>query len=161
MELRPLASTDAAAIHRDLLSDPEVAQWLRSDRPFTLAECEELVVRKVAHRDAHGFGWSLAWEGEACIGWSVAQYCIVDRGSEVEIGWTVARSQWRQGIGTRLGQAALADVASLPLHSIVAYTREDNVASRGVMEKLGMTYEKAFEFHALPHVLYRKPLAGA
>jgi RimJ/RimL family protein N-acetyltransferase len=155
MEIRPLRPTDAPAIHRSLLGDPEVAAWFRSSGPFTLAECEAMVTRKVAHRDAHSFGWSLGWEGGTCVGWSVAQYCIVDGFSEVEVGWTVARSHWRQGIATRLGQHALTEVTSLGLRSIVAYTREDNVASRGVMTKLGLTYEKSFEFVGEPHVLYR------
>lgn len=158
MEIRPLLATDAPAIHRSLLGDPEVTAWFRSGGPFTLAECEEMVTRKVAHRAAHGFGWSLGWDGDACIGWSVAQYCIVDGVTEVEIGWAVTRSRWRGGIATQLGQHALTEVSSLGLRSIVAYTREDNVASRGVMTKLGMTYEKRFDFQGRPHVLYRKPL---
>ena len=44
------------------------------------------------------------------------------------------------------------------LRTIVAYTREDNLASRGVMSKLGMTYEKSFLHSELPHVLYRLAL---
>ena len=158
MEIRPLVATDASAIHRSLLGDPEVAAWFRSSGRFTLAESEEMVVRKLAHRAAHGFGWSLGWEGDTCVGWGIAQYCIVDGFSEVEIGWAVARSRWRQGIASRLGQHALNEVKSLGLRSIVAYTREHNVASRGVMAKLGMTYEKSFPFSGEPHVLYRKPL---
>lgn len=158
MEIRPLVPSDAAAIHGSLLGDPEIAAWFRSAGPFSLAECEEMVTRKVAHRTAHGFGWSLGWEGDACVGWSVAQYCIVDGVSEVEIGWAVTRSHWRRGIATQLGRHALAEVSTRGLRSIVAYTREDNVASRGVMSKLGMTYEKSFGFQGEPHVLYRKPL---
>ncbi|HUB04147.1 MAG TPA: GNAT family N-acetyltransferase [Solirubrobacteraceae bacterium] len=158
MEIRELRAADAPAVFRSLLSDPEIAGWFRVDGAFTLAECEEMVARKVAHRAAHGFGWSLGWEGDTCLGWSVAQYCIIEGVSEVEIGWTVARSHWRRGVGTRLGRAALIEVASLGLDSVVAYTREDNVASRGVMTKLGMTYEKSFDFHGERHVLYRKPL---
>jgi ribosomal-protein-alanine N-acetyltransferase len=95
------------------------------------------------------------------VGWSVAQYCIVDGASEVEIGWTVARSHWRRGIATRLGQHALTETSSLGLDSVVAYAREDNVASRGVMDKLGMTFEKSFDLHREPHVLYRLLLAQA
>jgi RimJ/RimL family protein N-acetyltransferase len=89
-----------------------------------------MVTSQVAHRAAHRFGWSLGWAGEICIGWGIAQYCIVDGISEVEIGWAVARSHWRRGIATRLGQHALSEVTSLGLRSIVAYAREDNVASR-------------------------------
>jgi ribosomal-protein-alanine N-acetyltransferase len=161
MEIRPLRDADGPAIHRSLLSDPEVAQWFRSTGPFSLEECEEMVTRKVGHRTVHRFGWSLGWAGDTCLGWAAAQYCIVDGASEVEIGWTVARSHWRRGIATQLGRHALGEVSSLGLRSIVAYTREDNVASRGVMAKLGLAYEKDFDFDRRPHVLYRLPLTVA
>ena len=160
MEIRPLRETDAAAIQCSLLGDPEIAAWLRSTGPFTLEECEEMVARKIAHRTAHGFGWSLAWEGDTCVGWGIAQYCIVDGASEVEVGWTVARSHWRRGIATRLGRHALTEVTGRGLYSVVAYALKRNVASRGVMSKLGMTYEKNFELQGEPHVLYRKALAA-
>jgi RimJ/RimL family protein N-acetyltransferase len=158
MEIRPLLASDAVPIHSSLLGDPEVAAWYRSSGPFTLAECEEMVTRKIAHRAAHGFGWSLGWDGGSCVGWAIAQYCIVDGASEVEIGWAVARDYWRRGIGTRLGLHALTEVAALGLGTVVAYTRENNLASRGVMTKLGMLYEKPFELHGEPHVLYRKSM---
>jgi RimJ/RimL family protein N-acetyltransferase len=157
VEIRELIATDAPAVH-SLLGDPEVAAWFRSSGPFTLEECEDMVAKKVAHRAAHGFGWYLAWEGDDCVGWSLAQYCILDGLSEVEIGWTVASSHWRRGIGTLLGDRALAEVAPLGLDSVIAYAREDNPASQGVMRNLGMTYEKSFVTRGLPHVLYRKSL---
>lgn len=115
-----------------------------------------MVAKKVAHRVAHGFGWYLAWEDDDCVGWSLAQYCIVDGLSEVEIGWTVASSHWRRGIGTLLGDRALAEVAPLGLDSVIAYAREDNPASHGVMRNLEMTHEKTFVWRGVPHVLYRK-----
>jgi [ribosomal protein S5]-alanine N-acetyltransferase len=157
MEIRPLLATDAPAVH-GLLGDPEVAAWYRAGGPFTLAECEDGLAWKVAHRAAHRFGWSLAWEGNACVGWGVAQYCIVDGFTEVELGWAVARSHWRRGIATRLGRHALSEVSALGLRGVVAYARHDNVASRGVMTKLGMTYEKTFDIDGQPHVLYRRHL---
>jgi hypothetical protein len=39
--------------------------------------------------------------------------------------------------------------------NLVAYTRADNAASRRVMDKLGLTYEREFEHAGYPHVLYR------
>jgi ribosomal-protein-alanine N-acetyltransferase len=159
MEIRNLSAGDGPAIQQTLLGDPEVAAWFRSTGPFTLEECNDMVAKKVAHRTAHGFGWSVAWEDDACVGWGLAQYCVVDGASEVEIGWTVARSHWRRGLATRLGEHALTEIDWLGLESVVAYTREDNVASQGVMNKLGMTYEKSFDLHGEPHVLYRMPFA--
>jgi RimJ/RimL family protein N-acetyltransferase len=161
MEIRPLEPTDGDAVHRSLLSDPEIVAWFGPGGARTLAEVEAMVARKAAHRTVHGFGWSLAWEGDECLGWGVAQHWIIDGFSEVEIGWTVARSHWRRGIATALGRHALAEVSDRGLRSVVAYTGEDNVASRGVMEKLGMSYEKAFDDDGEPHVLYRLMLDRA
>jgi RimJ/RimL family protein N-acetyltransferase len=158
MEIRPLEPSDGPAVHRSLLSDPEIAAWFGPGGSRTLAEAEELTSRKAAHRTVHGFGWSLAWEGDECLGWGVAQHWIIDGFSEVEIGWTVARAHWRRGIATVLGRHALAEVSGRGLRSIVAYTREDNVASRGVMSKLGMSYEKSFDDDGETQVLYRLQL---
>ena len=161
MEIRPLQASDGAAVYRSLLSDPEIAGWLGPGDPPTLAEVEAQMARKAAHRTVYGFGWSLAWEGDDCLGWGVAQHWTIDGYSEVEIGWSVARAHWRRGIATVLGRHALSEISDQGLRSVVAYTREDNVASRGVMEKLGMTYEKAFDDEGETQVLYRLMLNRA
>ena len=158
MEIRPLKPSDGAAIYVSLSSDPEIAAWFGTGATGTLEEAEAMAIRKAAHRTMHGFGWSVAWEGADCVGWSAAQHWIIDGFSEVEIGWTVARSYWRRGIGTVLGRHALGEVSGRGLRSVVAYTRVDNVASRGVMGKLGMTYEKSFDQDGKTQVLYRLPL---
>jgi RimJ/RimL family protein N-acetyltransferase len=155
MEIRPLTTSDGAAVHRGLLSDPQVTRWLGPAGERTVAQVEEMMARKAAHRTVYGFGWSLAWDGDECLGWAVAQHWTIDGFSEVEIGWTVARSHWRQGIATTLGRHALTEVSGRGLRSIVAYTDEDNVASRGVMAKLGMGYEKSFDEDGETQVLYR------
>jgi RimJ/RimL family protein N-acetyltransferase len=43
----------------------------------------------------------------------------------------------------------------LELEDVVSYTTDANAASRAVMEKLGMRYERDIEHAGLPHVLYR------
>jgi RimJ/RimL family protein N-acetyltransferase len=159
LDLRPITAGDAAAVH-ELLGDPAVATWLRragDDGPFTLAECEAMVARAVAHWAAHGFGRSLAWDRDRCIGWSLIQHTITAGRGEVEIGWTVARDHWGQGVGTELGARALRYARSLGLRRVIAYTRRDNAASRRVMEKLGLVYAREFEHAGWPHVLYRVP----
>jgi RimJ/RimL family protein N-acetyltransferase len=54
-----------------------------------------------------------------------------------------------------MGRHALAATAERGIANLVAYTRVDNVASRRVMEKLGLTHERDFEHAGYPHVLYR------
>jgi [ribosomal protein S5]-alanine N-acetyltransferase len=158
-ELRPIRTDDAPAIH-DLLSDAEVAAWLRpagETGPFSATECEAFAARSVAHWDAHGFGRSLAFVGDRCIGWSHLGHTIATGRGEVELGWTVARGHWGQGLATGFGADALARARELGLRRVVAFTRHDNLASRRVMEKLDLLHERDFEYAGWPHVLYREP----
>lgn len=160
LDIRPLSDSDAPAVHQ-LLGDPDVASWLRAggkSDPFSLAECEAFVRAQIGHWAAHRFGTSLGWEGSTCVGWSLLQHTIVAGASEVEIGWTVARAHWGRGLGTQLGQHALDGTNGLGLRSTIAYTRVDNSASRRIMEKLGLSYEREFEHRGLTHVLYRTAL---
>jgi RimJ/RimL family protein N-acetyltransferase len=92
--------------------------------------------------------------------WSLLQHSILAGRSEVEVGWTVTSGRWGEGLGTQMGEHALVGAAALGLHSTVAYARANNPASRRIMEKLGFTFEQAFDHNELPHVLYRKPLTG-
>ena len=83
----------------------------------------------------------------------------------VEIAWRLARPFWGRGYATEAAAAALAFAfESLRLDQVVAFTTPDNVASRRVMERLGMARDPRDDFehpllpegHVLrPHVLYR------
>lgn len=157
LDLRPVRPRDAAALHT-LMSDPEVARWLRrrdQSGPFTLQECEAWATTDAAHWTAHGFGPWLAWDAETCAGRCLLEHSVVDGRGEVEIGWAVARRYWGRGVGTALGRHALTAGAERGISDLVAYTRTDNVASRRVMEKLGLAYARDFEHAGYPHVLYR------
>lgn len=63
---------------------------------------------------------------------------VADR---LEVGWTVTTARQRRGYGTEIGRAGLAYAfGELGATEVVAFTERDNVASRGVMERLGMEY---------------------
>jgi RimJ/RimL family protein N-acetyltransferase len=156
LEIRRVASDDADALLQ-ILGDPEVAYWLRpvgESGPFTRAECEQIITRKLAHWTAHGFGMSLGFSDGRCVGRSTIGYNLVDGRGEVEIGWAVARDSWGRGLATELGRHALAAATEAGFERVVAFTRPDNLASRRVMEKLGLRYERDFTHNGHPHVLY-------
>jgi RimJ/RimL family protein N-acetyltransferase len=84
----------------------------------------------------------------------------------VEIGWRLAAAYWNQGLATE-GARAVARHAfdTLGLEEIVSFTVPDNMASRRVMEKIGMRRDETgdFDHPRLPtghrlrrHVLYRR-----
>jgi ribosomal-protein-alanine N-acetyltransferase len=83
----------------------------------------------------------------------------------VEVGWRLARSAWGHGYATEGARAVLGFAFdTLGLEEVVSFTTLDNVRSRRVMERLGMTRdpEDDFDHPKLPpghplrrHVLYR------
>lgn len=159
LEIRRVTREDTDALWR-ILGDPEVAHWLRGadeSGPFTRPECEEIIARKVAHWTAHGFGMSLGFSDGRCVGRSTIGYNLVDGRAELEIGWAVARDSWGRGLATELGRHALATATAAGFDRIVAFARPDNLASRRVMEKLGLTHERDFTHHGHPHVLFVTP----
>jgi len=78
----------------------------------------------------------------------------------VEIGWRLATAYWGRGYATEAAQAAVAfGFGEVGLREIVSFTVPENLGSRRVMEKIGMTHDRAGDFvHpgvGTPHVLYR------
>ena len=111
----------------------------------------------IDHWQRWGFGlWTVLLPGGEIIGHAGAQHTTVDGSREVELGWFIHPDHWNRGYATEMAREAVRvafDV--LALDDVVAFTVDRNAASRAVMEKLGMTYERDIEHAGLPHVLYR------
>lgn len=83
----------------------------------------------------------------------------------VEIGWRLKRAAWGQGLATEAARACLGHAfGPLGLAEILSFTTPDNLRSRAVMERIGMTRDPQGDFdHPLiaedspmrRHVLYR------
>ena len=70
--------------------------------------------------------------------------------------WFVHPNYWNRGYATEMArEAARVAFDVLELVDVVSFTVHGNEASRSVMEKLGMTYERDVDHAGLPHVLYR------
>jgi RimJ/RimL family protein N-acetyltransferase len=170
-------TTERLRLRRWLPSDAEPFAALNADPRvrehfpdvLTRAESDASVARLGAHFDAHGFGfWAVELrERPVFIGFaglshpSFAAPC----GPCIEIGWRLTFEHWGHGYATEAAHAALhAGFDEIGLGEIVAFATVDNVRSRRVMEKLGMTRDPADDFdhplmaagHAKArHVLYR------
>jgi len=150
-----------AAAYRALLLDPAVQRWLRPPplRPMRPEQAEEILARDVRHWAEHGYGpWLLrdrttdALVGRAGLSWTTATGEFA-----VELAWALRPDRWGTGLATEAAQAAVARARALGIDEVVAFTLPANVASRRVMEKAGLRYERDFEHVGLPHVLYRLP----
>jgi ribosomal-protein-alanine N-acetyltransferase len=114
--------------------------------------------RMMAHWDAHGFGLYFVKDGKDArfLGRAGIKRVHVNGRDEVEIGWSIVADDWGRGLATEAGHRLL-DVAfgDLGLPDLVSFTLPHNLASRRVMEKLRMTYERDGTYAGLPHVFYR------
>jgi RimJ/RimL family protein N-acetyltransferase len=148
-------------------ADPLVMEYFPA--PLTRAESDALVDRIESHFADRGWGPYAAeirrtGEFVGFIGLSVPVFrahfppCV-------EIGWRLAAEYWGKGLATEGARAAL-DYAftKLRLSEVVSFTTVDNLRSRRVMEKIGMTHDPGDDFdhpdiaegHPLRgHVLYR------
>ena len=148
-------------------ADPRVMEFF----PATLSrqESDALMNRIESHLERHGFSWCAAelrdtGEFIGFIGLSVPPF-VAAFSPCVEIGWRLAAEFWGRGLATEGARAVRESAfAKLGLEEIVSFTTVENVRSRRVMEKLGMTRDAADDFdHPLlpeghpqgPHVLYR------
>ena len=112
----------------------------------------------MGHWREHGFGWWYLRERESgeYVGEVGLQRTEVDYADVVEIGWTLFPAYWNRGLATEAARETLAlGFGPLALDEIFSFTMPSNLASRRVMEKLGMTYLRDIERAGLPHVLYR------
>ena len=74
---------------------------------------------------------------------------------EIEIGWWLARNSWGRGLATEAAREAIKfGFKRAGLERIVAIARQEHRASLHVMEKLGMSFERATTHRGIPVVLY-------
>jgi len=65
---------------------------------------------------------------------------------EVEVAYTIAREYWGQGLATEAAQAILDyGFEKLNLSRLICVIDEDNLGSRKVAEKIGMSFEREAE----------------
>ena len=114
--------------------------------------------RDLAHWERHGFGqwWWRSDDGDELLARGGLQWTMVGGEASIEVGWAVDPEHWNRGLATELAQASLeVGFEQLGLDAIVAYTLVTNAASRRVMDKAGLVYERPVRHLDLPHVLYR------
>ncbi len=58
----------------------------------------------------------------------------------VDFGWAYAKRYWRRGYATEAARAVLSSAPALGLDRIVCIVDPENVASRRVVEKIGMPF---------------------
>ncbi|NJN58413.1 MAG: GNAT family N-acetyltransferase [Leptolyngbyaceae cyanobacterium SL_5_9] len=146
---------DLNQLYQEIYSHPLVAQALSPTGSLTFEQTAQILHRRLGHWQKHGFGvWALIHKQNQQLMGHCGLHYLGDT-SEVELTYAINPFYWQQGLATEAARAVLHwGFDALKLKRIVAVAGPDNVASRRVMQKLGMKYEKNIEYGTTKAVYY-------
>jgi [ribosomal protein S5]-alanine N-acetyltransferase len=155
LRLRPFTVADHDAIHA-VYSDPEVMRWVGHGAHKTTSETARALRGYADALRARGYGFVAVIERSSgdLIG-DAGLHPLGGRGPDVELGYTLAREFWGRGYATEAGAALVAHAFdALAAPRVMAQVEPENLASRHVLEKLGMTERGVRLTYGRPHLLY-------
>jgi RimJ/RimL family protein N-acetyltransferase len=138
-----------------LLADPDVARYLGTGQPYPRQKVAERMRFYLSCYDSVGYGMcGAALRGSTpLVGWSGLQ--PLDDSGEIELGYGFAKPYWGQGLATEVARTWIDyGFHQIGLSRIVAVADPANAASRRVMEKVGLRYERLAHHHGAEVVLY-------
>jgi RimJ/RimL family protein N-acetyltransferase len=153
--LRRITANDLDDLAR-MYRDPVVMATLAGVR--TEEETAGMLKKHLAHWETHGFGWWVMREPQTgeFMGRGGLRNWTIDGQPEMEIGYGLMSKFWGQGLATELARECVrVAFTGLRRADLVSFTLPTNLASRRVMEKAGLRYERDIVHADLPHVLYR------
>ncbi len=147
-----------AADYSRLFRDPAVERWLRPAplEPFGSRDVARILEHDLLHWQRHRFGpWVLAeTDGGDFVGRGGLAWTRVEGRAMVELPWSLLPEQQGRGLASEAARSALSVASRIGLKHVVALTLVDNPASRRVMERIGLSFEREVEHVGLPHLLY-------
>jgi RimJ/RimL family protein N-acetyltransferase len=150
--LRPFTTADVDHLV-ELDSDPEVMRFLNGGIPTPREMVEQRILPAFLGEYARsgGFGVWAAIEkasGEF-VGWFAFHPPEGGNRADVTLGYRLRRSAWGRGYATEGARALIREgFAELGVRRVTATTYQDNLASRRVMEKLGMKLVRRYRLTA-------------
>jgi ribosomal-protein-alanine N-acetyltransferase len=134
-----------------ILSNPEVMKYSpRGPIPKEKVKqvTQEILEFFIQHWKQHGFG---VWAVVEKLTGQLLGHCglnFLPNSLEVEVLYRLDQGYWNQGIATEATKASLRyGFEEVKLDKIVAITAPEHLASRRVMEKAGLKYEKDAHFY--------------
>ncbi|BBK29728.1 ribosomal-protein-alanine N-acetyltransferase [Stella humosa] len=155
LTLRPFTLDDLPAYVR-IRDEASVRGWLRSPDEPAAVIAERSLRHFMDEWDQRGYGpWAVIDRRTGDLLGHHGLRRLPEFDGETEILYTLTERVRRQGIGVEAGRAALAyGFETLGLDRVMAITLHDNLASRGVMERLGLTYRRDTVFKGHDVVYY-------
>jgi ribosomal-protein-alanine N-acetyltransferase len=141
---------------RTLFTDPRVMQYIGDGRPWSDARIRQWVEESIEAETTRGWVlWPLVHREVS----EVIGFCGFWHGfpPDVEMGWRLLPEYWGQGLMTEVAQALIElGFKTYRFDRLIAVAQPANIASIRVMEKIGMTFERAFKHQGIDVVSYAR-----
>jgi RimJ/RimL family protein N-acetyltransferase len=136
-----------------IFSDVDVVKYMKTGLPVSRAETESALMSIINHWEQHGFGrWAV---DDKETGKLIGYGGLRNLDGTPELVYLLAKPYWGMGLATEVANACLKwGFEERNFERIVAVTKPDHAASRRVMEKIGMVYERDATYHDIDVVLY-------
>lgn len=142
LELRRYTKADDQELFRLIGSDPKMNRYISWQPWKTLEGTRKFLELHLEQyqTDMSFFGWAITMEGK--IVGTIGTYHMDTDNESCEIGYNIGTRYWNQGIAAEAVTRVLNFLfQTIGLHKIYASCHEENLASRRVMEKVGMKFE--------------------
>ncbi|MBB4807754.1 RimJ/RimL family protein N-acetyltransferase [Chryseobacterium defluvii] len=152
--LRELTTDDAESFYR-LNQNPNVIRYT-GDVSFTNIEEAREFLKNYGDYQINGFGrWAvICKQNHQFLGWCGLKY---DKNSgETDIGFRFFEEYWNKGLATESAEACIRyGFEELDLKRIIGRAMAENAASIKVLQKIGLSFEKEFDFNGSKGVIYK------
>jgi ribosomal-protein-alanine N-acetyltransferase len=159
--LRPFASGDELGLF-PILGDPETMRYYpRPMTPDQVALWVERFCESFQDRGVGLFAVFLKASGEM-VGDCGTVEQEVEGIQEIEIGYHVRRDLWNLGLASEAARATIGYAfGELNVPRVISLIRPENLASRRVAEKNGLSLDKVLFWRGYDHCVYqlRRPAA--
>lgn len=138
LRLLPFEGGDVEAAYR-WFGDPQVMRFVPNGPDVSLEATRKRVDGYRQHQVVHGFSkWVIRLRDSAePIGDS--GLLVLEETQTIDFGFRLARSHWGRGFATEAAAAWVRVAADLGIRRLTAFTHPNNVASVGVLRKVGFS----------------------
>lgn len=155
--LRELTTVDAESFYQ-LNLNPNVMRYTGDDAFISIEEAHTFLA-KYSDYKINGFGrWAaIRKEDKAFLGWCGLKYnADIDM---TDIGFRFFEEFWNMGYATESAKACLDyGFSQLNVETVIGRAMKNNIASIKVLEKIGLHYDRDFDFDGHVGVLYKATL---
>jgi [ribosomal protein S5]-alanine N-acetyltransferase len=139
----------------ELHADPEVNRFYKVQGAWPKELINEYLTGFITDHQTLGYSkFKVTLKDGTFIG--RAGFSLWEETGETELGYSFKREHWGKGYATEASQELVRWIfETTDLGYIIAFAAVENVASRTVLEKIGMSFTDIRSVNTVPHAFYR------